>query len=233
MSEGPVFWVWALFFSAVVGVGLYLMFPTGRLTGAILTIAGMLGLFALVNPDAIQAPRLVLYGPAAVAASAAIAAGMEFLKDRDLKARLVALHSSLSDFALDVVEQAAKLDALKGSESKVPELDRWIDAQFTSRYQKRLTEIFRETVERGWFDGTLAAKLLRLPFRGEGPTYWIGGTKIGVVAGFINGVCSNRLRPSEWLRRPSFWRTLVICLFSAAAIWGALGIRPHHWPIWR
>jgi hypothetical protein len=90
----------------------------------------------------------------------------------------------------------------------------------------------KETVKLGWFDSTIAIKLLQMPFRGEGPEYLFCGTKIGVVAGFINGICSNRLRPSEWLRRIRFWRTLIICLFSAAAIWCALGIRSHHWPIW-
>src|SRR5260370_21134328 len=51
MSEGTVFWVLALLCRAVLGVGLYLMFPAGRIVGLILTLVGTVGLFALIAPN--------------------------------------------------------------------------------------------------------------------------------------------------------------------------------------
>jgi hypothetical protein len=105
-------------------------------------------------------------------------------------------------------------------------------------HQKRLTEIFGKAIKNGWFEDTIATKLLEMPLRGEGPTYWLFGTKIGTIAGFLNGIWEvgtwdGPLMPRGWLWRPRFWRTLIICLIAAVAIWFVLGIQSHHWPIWR
>jgi len=228
MAEGVVFWVWALIFSAILGVGLYLMFPTGRLIGATLTILGMVGLLVLLIPHAIQPPRLIVYAPVVSVASAVIAGGLEFLRDRDLRMRLRELHSSLKDFTREIVARAAELDARKGLESKIPEYDKWISAEFASRYEKRLTEAYREAIKVGWLDTGIAGKLLNAPFREDSPSYWISGTKIGVMAAWVNGLTEHPSIQSEWLRRPSFWRMLALYLVASAIIWCALSVYSHY-----
>jgi hypothetical protein len=229
LVQQTTFQVWTLLFSAILAAGLYLMFPTGRLRGIVLAALGATGLLTLAYPQALQALSLTLYVPIAIAVSALIAAMREFAHDRDLKKRLLELHSSLKGFAREIAAKAAQMDAHKGSAAKVPEYDRWISAEFASRYEKRLTEMLKEVVGIGWFDATHAERLLQMPFRGDGPDYLFGGTKIGVVAGFMNGIWEHPITPREWLRRVSFWLTLAAFLAAMVAIWLAVSrFGQHH-----
>ena len=47
-ADTPLFWVVALVASTTLGVGLYLMFPTGRFAGFVLTVLGIVGLLILI-----------------------------------------------------------------------------------------------------------------------------------------------------------------------------------------
>jgi hypothetical protein len=230
---------------ATYGAGLVLVFASNQHRwGVFLSVAGLL-LLGIDSRDAISGVLVSRTGGSLRALASTgllfgllIAMGREYLRDRDLRARLLALRSSFTDFVREIVERAAEFDAWKGSETKISEYDRWIHAAFTNRHEKHVTEIFREAIEVGWFDGKTATKLLQMPFRGEGRLYSLFDTKIGVIAGFLNGIWeagtwNGPLRPEEWLRRLRFWRTLIVCLIAAVATWFALGIQSRHWPIWR
>lgn len=233
------------------------MFPAGRITGAILTVAGTLGLLAIayVNLSAIRAPGLVVFAPIAVTIALVAAFGTEVLRDRNLKAGLQALQSELSDFAYEISQRVAEIEVTRPAKTEGLEHDTWIEIQFDRRFKKRLASLLKEAIALGWSEVNFARTTLDLPFRQDSPIYWFGGTKIGVTRAVLNGIIDQIdlslyghrahlvrfnyrfywigrrwLQLSLW-QRHSFWCTLITWLIAASMIWFTLGFPSRHWPI--
>lgn len=206
-----------------------LLLGIGVLIAAFFTITSgtsrVARLGAVVKP-----PKLILYGSVAFGLAALVLIYSEHRRDRCLKARLLELHTSLLDFAGEIALRETEIKGSRCSESEEAEHHKWVATEFDRRYSTRLIELFRALIRFRWFDAKTALNLLQLPFREESPLY-VGRTKIGIIAGFINRIADRPALPGEWLTRWSAWGNLFLCLICSAGMWFALDFLAKHWPM--
>lgn len=176
----------------------------------------------------IRPPKLMIYGPVAFGLSAMVLIYSERRRDRHLKALILNLHTSLLVFAGEIALREAEIEGNGRSAAEGTGHDRWVTTEFERRYSPRFIELFRALMRFGWFDARTALNLLQLPFREEGRLY-VGRTRIGNIARFVNGIADRPSIPGEWMKRWSAWGNLFTCLVFSAGTWFALELLAKHW----